>query len=85
MRLLLDTNVVIALLEDRAEALPRRLLSILSEPGAVSYCSVASLWEIAIKHRLGKLPLRQPLATLPAAIAAAGPVLLAISAPHALA
>jgi len=85
MRLLLDTHILMALLDGTEEKLPSRQLSILRAPGAILSCSVASLWEIAIKHRLGKLPLRRQLEGLPSAIAEMGLDLLPILAPHVLA
>ena len=54
MRLLLDTQVLIWwLLDDQRLREDTRAL-MASEPCVVS---VASVWEVAIKHRLGKLPL----------------------------
>lgn len=47
--------------------------------------STASLWEIAIKARLGKLEPGMPLSVLPRAIAAMGFAVLPITAPHVLA
>ncbi|HAH08475.1 MAG TPA: PIN domain nuclease [Alphaproteobacteria bacterium] len=57
MRLLLDTHFVIAILERRFERdYPRYAGVVLSDAAAPSV-SVASLWEIAIKTRIGKLDL----------------------------
>jgi PIN domain nuclease of toxin-antitoxin system len=53
MRLLLDTNALIWLMEGNARLTPsaRALIDSASEV----YVSSASIWEIAIKHRLGKI------------------------------
>ena len=60
MRLLLDTHFVLALLRrELVEKFPR-LTDALSEKNA-PVVSVASLWEIAIKTRLGKLDPGLPL------------------------
>lgn len=85
MRLLLDTNIVIALLEERIESLPGYLRGTLRSREGHRYVSVASLWEIAIKSRLGKLPLSAPLAHIPGALAEAGVQILTIEALHVLA
>lgn len=65
MRLLLDTNVLIALIGEKADVLDRATREAVAAPDAELHASVASLWEIAIKSRLGKLALGVPLATLP--------------------
>jgi PIN domain nuclease of toxin-antitoxin system len=82
MRLLLDTNVLIHLLEGR---LAGRLHETLAAPETEIYASVASLWEIAIKSRVGKLRLTVPLQQLPNVINATGASLLSINAAHVLA
>jgi len=82
MRLLLDTSILIALIEQRISA---RIREALVDPDTTVYASVASLWEIAIKFRLGKLALEVPLNDLPALIEAARLALLRIEAPHVLA
>jgi len=59
MRLLLDTHIVISLLDLTFEqAYPQ---SVPALRAASSFVSAASLWEIAIKTRLGKLDLPVPL------------------------
>jgi len=54
----------------------------LTDSDAAVHASVASLWEIAIKVRLGKLALNAPLPRLPELIAQMGVALLAIEAAH---
>ena len=81
MRLLLDTNILIGFLEKTLDA---RLREVLSNPENTVHVSVASLWEIAIKVRLGKLPFKTPLEHTPKAIEATGTELLNILAAHVL-
>jgi len=85
MRILLDTNIVVALLNNALDRLPISLRAALTLPETVASVSVASLWEIAIKVRLGKLNLYQSLDDLPRAIATFGLPLLPVEAHHALA
>jgi len=82
--LLLDTNIIIPILRQATAALPpavRRML----ETERDFRCSVASLWEIAIKARLGKLPLHIGLDALPAMLAAGGVDIISILPEHVLA
>ncbi len=76
---------MIAVIEERQEALSVGLRRLLNDPGHEFHVSVASLWEIAIKHRLGKLALSATPAVLPDLIEALGATLLSITAPHVLA
>jgi PIN domain nuclease of toxin-antitoxin system len=82
MRLLLDTSVLIELVEQR---LNQRMQDALMSPHAALHASVASLWEIAIKFRLGKLALKAPLAGLPELLESMGLAMLVIEASHVLA
>ncbi|MCV9961338.1 type II toxin-antitoxin system VapC family toxin [Pararhizobium sp. BT-229] len=61
----MDTHIFLAVIEDRMEALPLRVRQEVDASDDRFYLSVASLWEIAIKHRLGKLPLKTALEELP--------------------
>lgn len=85
MRLLLDTSVLLPVLRGDHAGLHRSLVDVLADAGTKPVVSVASLWEIAIKHRLGKLPLKLPLDELPWACASAGAELLPLTPEHALA
>lgn len=56
MNYLLDTNVFLWLLLDSPE-LSAEARRITRDPDNEIYLSVVSVWEILVKHRLGKLPL----------------------------
>lgn len=84
MRLLLDTHILLALLADpvtrkKANRKP------LTEPDHVLLASVISIWEIAIKHRLGKLKLGVAPAALPGIFEGMGHTLLSVDHNHVLA
>lgn len=56
MKILLDTCAFLWLIRGRAEAsAPARAL--FKDPANEIYLSAVSAWEIAVKHRMGKLPL----------------------------
>ncbi len=56
MRLLLDTHALIWWLSDN-KSLSKSAHEAVAEPSNLVYVSAASAWEIAAKHRIGKLPL----------------------------
>jgi PIN domain nuclease of toxin-antitoxin system len=85
MRLLLDTHVFLALIAGSVANLPAALGAALSDPDAEHFLSAASLWEIAIKRRLGKLRLSARLEALPELLDILGVKVVAIDAGHALA
>ena len=70
MRLLLDTNILIPLLNNSVESLPPHFLGAVSDAQNACFASAASIWEIAIKAKLGKLPLTVAIALLPERVAA---------------
>lgn len=80
MRLLLDTQVMLWWLlgDPRLHAPTRRRIA--STPCAVS---VASIWEVSIKHRLGKLPVDPT--TFRDACVEAGATVMPISDTHVIA
>lgn len=59
MNLLLDTVAFLWILEDSKE-IGADVRSILENAENRTFLSAASAWEIAVKHRLGKLPLPEP-------------------------
>jgi PIN domain nuclease of toxin-antitoxin system len=85
MRLLLDTHVLLDLIEDRLVGLPAAVESLLKGPDNEHHLSAASLWEIAIKSRLGKLKLTPRLGSLPELLDGLGIQIVAINEHHALA
>ncbi len=84
MRLLLDTHIFLAVIEDRRDAIPLALLRRLDDDSTELFLSAASLWEIAIKWRLGKLDLTTALEELPETAASYAIGILAINEHHAL-
>ncbi|MGI8848809.1 MAG: type II toxin-antitoxin system VapC family toxin [Pyrinomonadaceae bacterium] len=58
MNLLLDTHIFLWFISGDAR-LPILFRDEIQEPGNSVFLSVASLWEIIIKYKLGKLPLPQ--------------------------
>ena len=59
MKYLLDTHALIWFLNGDSQ-LPDKVKTIIEEKGNKCLISVASLWEIAIKHSSGKLDLNMP-------------------------
>jgi PIN domain nuclease of toxin-antitoxin system len=84
-RYLLDTHVWLWLQTD-PERVSGPVLAQLADPGTVLLLSAASSWEIAIKHRLGKLPLPEaPVRYVPDRMRRSGTTGLAVEHAHALA
>jgi PIN domain nuclease of toxin-antitoxin system len=82
MRLLLDSHVLIALAEERS--LTRAIDTALRSRENHMVISAASLWEIAIKFRLGKLKLTRPPDKLPTFFRFLGYQLLVVDHRHAV-
>lgn len=59
MRLLLDTCTFLWIVGGD-KALSARARAAFTDPDSEVFLSAASAWEIAVKHRLGKLPLPAP-------------------------
>ncbi len=85
MRLLLDTHVFLALIGSGSANLPATVIALLKDYGAEPHLSAASLWEIAIKRRLGKLGLTVELEALPNLLDRLGVRIVPIDERHALA
>ncbi len=85
MRLLLDTHILLALIEGGMGDLTIGTQLLLRDPNNEDHLSAASLWEIAIKSRLGKLRLRPRLSALPELLRELGIAIVAINEEHALA
>jgi PIN domain nuclease of toxin-antitoxin system len=85
VRLLLDTNILIALANGALASREQPIAALLASPDSHSHVSAASLWEIAIKMRLGKLDVGIALPDLAAYFDAVGLTPLPITAHHAVA
>ena len=85
MRLLLDTHVLLAFIERGAMGLPTGVAGLLMDRESEHHLSAASLWEIAIKRRLGKLELTIGLGALPELLDGLGVKIVVIDERHALA
>ena len=59
MNLLLDSHVLIWAAEDSSR-LPDVASALMNDPSNELYVSAATIWELAIKNGLGKLPLKLP-------------------------
>lgn len=84
MRLLLDSNVLVRLAQGLVHTLPRGITDAISDASNDNWVSVASLWEIAIKVRLGKLRLGSAIETLDAAAISFGLFILDVRPEHVL-
>lgn len=84
MRLLLDTQVLVAVARRETWKLNVGIRTIITSPEHATFASAASLWEIAIKTRLGKLDPDLPLERLPAYFGSLGMAVLHIDARHAV-
>jgi PIN domain nuclease of toxin-antitoxin system len=83
VRLLLDTHVLLWVLQDSPRLSPAAR-TLLTDPANECWVSAVSAWEIAIKIAIGKLALRGPLASLETAIAEARFATLDITIRHAV-
>ncbi len=84
-RLLIDTHVWLWL-QSEPDRLEPSLLAELADPATVLLLSAASSWEIAIKHRLGKLLLPEPPSVfVPSRMRRSGTEGLPVEHAHALA
>jgi PIN domain nuclease of toxin-antitoxin system len=84
MKLLLDTHVVISILDLALDRRFPKLAPILRDWQTYNHVSVASLWEIALKVRLGKLKLKVPLDEMAATLKRQQVTVLMITPEHAV-
>ena len=83
MGVLLDTHVALWWLKGD-NRIPRRIRDIVAHPDTEAFVSAATIWEIAIKSNLGKLPAAAAaVETMPACFTDIGFALLDINAAHA--
>lgn len=85
MLLLLDTHILLALARGEGEPFPPFIQNALRKDSNAIFASAVSLWEIAIKHRLGKLALPYPLEEWQGALSALAIALMDVVVPHVLA
>ncbi|TXR48727.1 type II toxin-antitoxin system VapC family toxin [Phyllobacterium endophyticum] len=85
MRVLLDTHIVLSLLQRSLARQHPKIASRLTDPSSEGFVSAASLWETAIKTRLGKLDPGMPLELIAGYIEATGLSILPIQAGHVIA
>ena len=82
MNLLLDTHVVLWFLANDPKLSPAARAAII-DPGNVRWVSPISLVEIALKNRLGKLPLPDPFSVMfPASLVSSDIHLLPLESEH---
>lgn len=83
MNLLIDTHAVIWFItEDRQ--LPQKIKALIEDPENDCFVSIASLWEIGIKHSLGKLDLKVNLKKIFELIELSGLSVIPITTTHIL-
>lgn len=84
MRLLLDSNIVVPVVSQERGKLSAQI-NLLPNAGSNDiFVSVARLWEIAIKMRLGKLALGTTAEQLPASLTTFGCTILPVDEHHAV-
>ena len=85
MKLLIDTHFVILLADDRIDQSARPNRDIILHESSEVFVSVASLWEVEIKSRIGKLPLKNPVRNWPGMLENAGARILSVELQHVVA
>ncbi len=83
--LILDSHYFLAVLDEGAVRLPAPVRAAISQAIPEVYVSLATIWELSIKTRLGRLQLNRPISTLPRACSELSFKLLPIELPHVLA
>jgi PIN domain nuclease of toxin-antitoxin system len=81
---LLDTNILVAFVNDTVGRLPGRIAQLLASADVKPAVSVVSPWEIAIKNAAGKLQLDHEVSELPQLMSRYGFSLLPMTIDHAL-
>jgi PIN domain nuclease of toxin-antitoxin system len=82
MRVLLDTHVILGLVRQTLSKEHPKIAQRLADESTISFVSVASLWETAIKARLGKLDPGMPLEDIAGYLEAVGLSILPIEVRH---
>lgn len=84
MRGLLDTHIVISMLQDELVTRFPGPARVVQASGFFGFVSVASVWEIALKSRLGKLFPLTDLDRIPPTLERIGVTILPVSLAHVL-
>jgi PIN domain nuclease of toxin-antitoxin system len=84
MKYLLDTNILLPLIDEMLPRPPAHILAIIDARLTECASSAASLWEMVIKSRLGKLALPCVQESLPEACRTVGISVLPVSPAHAV-
>ena len=84
MRLLLDTHIALWAITDSPK-LPKQVRELISMPATEVYVSAASVWEIGIKHSLGRSNMPVSGAEASRYFTESGYILLPVTAEHAAA
>jgi len=79
VRLLLNTHILLGFLDNETAKFPPAIRSLTANLESQFCVGVTSLWEAAIKFRLGKLPLRRGPESMPGAVRDLGFELIAIN------
>lgn len=85
MRFLLDSNIIVPLARGEVKRLDARIGLLLAATSNEFFVSTASLWEIAIKSRLGKLDLLRPLSNIATYFRGLGYTIVPVDEHHAVA
>jgi PIN domain nuclease of toxin-antitoxin system len=85
MILLLDTHILLSVMERRLERDFPQFVKVIRAPLTINRASVVSLWEIAIKVRLEKLTSRVPLNEMAATLKQQHVSILMLKSEHAVA
>ncbi|MBW9062737.1 type II toxin-antitoxin system VapC family toxin [Rhizobium herbae] len=85
MKLLLDTHIYIAMLKSQPEQFGKQIGALLNASENELFLSAATLWEMSIKWRLGKLDILQPPELLPTLAREFGMKIVAVNERHAIA
>ena len=85
MRLLLDTHILLAIARQDLHIRYPRIAQVLNDQFVLQFGSVASIWEVAIKVRIGKLDLGMEVGEFADYLLSADIDLVPIETRHALA
>lgn len=84
MKLLFDTVILIRCLDNQTDHLPAHVRALAENGDFESFASAVSLWEMTIKHQLGKLPLPCSPVELPEMLPLLGIDVLPLMPTHAV-